>query len=256
MTAVTSRSAWLDVPRLQVRRFAEIAMAEAPALAEEILREIRREYPHLPVVLDESGEPMALVGIRRAIEVFVQHLETAEGRPSVPPGVFQEFGRGEGLNGRSLDSLQAIYRMGVRLAWRRFAEIGQRVEIPPPAMYELVDAGYEYLDGLVDQSVRGYAEAAARQAGERLRLQRRLMELLLVERHRHGDPAEALTERAARIGWPLPERVAVGVLLRPAREAVPPAVGQGCSWTWSTNCPAWSSPNRTRRVAPNSSTAP
>lgn len=227
MTAVTSRSAWLDVPRLQVRRFAEIAMAEAPALAEEILREIRREYPHLPVVLDESGEPMALVGIRRAIEVFVQHLETAEGRPTVPPGVFQEFGRGEGLNGRSLDSLQAIYRMGVRLAWRRFAEIGQRVEIPPPAMYELVDAGYEYLDGLVDQSVRGYAEAAARQAGERLRLQRRLMELLLVERHRHGDPAEALTERAARIGWPLPERVAVGVLLRPAREAVPPAVGQG-----------------------------
>ncbi len=93
-------------------------------------------------------------------------------------------------------------------------------------MYELVDAGYEYLDGLVDQSVRGYAEAAARQAGERLRLQRRLMELLLAEHHR-GDPAEALSERAARIGWPLPDKVAVGVLLRPAREAVAPAVGQG-----------------------------
>jgi hypothetical protein len=170
---------------------------------------------------------MALVGIRRAIEVFVQHLETAEGRPRVHPEVFQEFGRGEGLHGRSLDSLQAIYRLGVRLAWRRFAEIGQRVEIPPPAMYELVDAGYEYLDGLVDQSVRGYAEAAARQAGERLRLQRRLMELLLAEHHHRGDPAEALVERAARIGWPLPDKVAVGVLLRPAREAVAPAVGQG-----------------------------
>ncbi|MEV2212321.1 helix-turn-helix domain-containing protein [Streptomyces sp. NPDC050997] len=227
--ATVTRSAWHDVPRPQVRRFAAIALAEAPALAEEILREIRHEYPHLPVVLDESGEPMALVGIRRAIEVFVQHLENSDysaGRPTVPPGVFQEFGRGEGLGGRSLDSLQAIYRMGVRLAWRCFADIGQRVEIPPPAMYELVDAGYEYLDGLVDQSVRGYAEAAARQAGERLRLQRRLMELLLAEHHR-GDPADALTERAARIGWPLPEKVAVGVLLRPAREAVAPAVGQG-----------------------------
>lgn len=224
-----SRSAWHEVPRLQVRRFAAIAKAEAPELAEEILREIRREYPQLPLVLDENGEPMALVGIRRAIEVFVQHLEHADystGRPTVPPGVFQDFGRGEGLNGRTLDSLQAIYRMGVRLAWRRFADIGQRVEIPPPAMYELVDAGYEYLDGLVDQSVRGYAEAAARQAGERLRLQRRLMELLLVERHR-GDPADALAERAARIGWQLPDKVAVGVLLRPAREAVAPAVGQG-----------------------------
>jgi hypothetical protein len=160
-----------------VRQFAALAMAEAPVLAEEILQEIQREYPHLPVV-----------------------LETAEGRPRVHPEVFQEFGRGEGMHGRSLDSLQAIYRLGVRLAWRRFAEIGQRVEIPPPAMYELVDAGYEYLDGLVDQSVRGYAEAAARQAGERLRLQRRLMELLLSEHHHRGDPAEALVERAARVG--------------------------------------------------------
>lgn len=226
---LTARSAWHDVPRHQVRRFAEIALADAPALAEEIMSEIQREYPHLPVVLDDSGEPMALLGIRRAIEVFVQHLAQADysvGRPTVPPGVFQDFGRGEGLNGRSLDALQATYRMGVRLAWRRFAEIGQRVDIPPPAMYELVDAGYEYLDGLVDQSVRGYAEAAARQAGERLRLQRRLMELLLAEHHR-GDPADALAERAARIGWPLPGKVAVGVLLRPAREAVAPAVGQG-----------------------------
>ncbi|MGC0332186.1 hypothetical protein RKD23_005176 [Streptomyces sp. SAI-170] len=228
-TAVAApRSAWHDVPPLKVRRFAAIALAEAPELAQEIMREIRREYPHLPVVLDDNGEPMALVGIRRAIEVFVRHLEHTDrsaGRPTVPPGVFHDFGRGEGLGGRSLDSLQAIYRMGVRLAWRRFADIGQRVRIPPPAMYELVDAGYEYLDGLVDQSVRGYAEAAARQAGERLRLQRRLMEQLLADRQR-TEGADALAERASRVGWPLPRRVAVGVLLRPAREAVAPAVGQ------------------------------
>ena len=54
------RSAWHDVPRLQVRQFAALAMAEAPVLAEEILQEIRHEYPQLPVVLDDSGEPMAL----------------------------------------------------------------------------------------------------------------------------------------------------------------------------------------------------
>lgn len=220
---VTSRPAWRDVPRVQVRRFVALALAEAPALAEEILRDIRAEYPRLPVVLDDSGEPIALVGIRRAIEVFIQQLESSESRPRMHPEVFQEFGRGQGLHGRSLNSLQAIYRLGVRLAWRRLAEIGQRVEIPPPAMYELVDAGYEYLDGLVEQSVRGYAEAAARQAGERLRLQRRLMELLLTEHHR-SDPADAFAERATRVGWPLPERVAVGVLLRPAREAMAPPV--------------------------------
>ncbi|MFE1441528.1 helix-turn-helix domain-containing protein [Streptomyces sp. NPDC058739] len=210
---------------MQVRRFAAIALAEAPELAQQIMSEIRREYPHLPVVLDDNGEPMALVGIRHAIEAFVRRVENSEIRPTVPPEVFHTFGLGEGLEGRSLDSLQAIYRMGVRLAWRRFAEIGQRVEIPPPAMYELVDAGYEFLDGLVDRTVRGYAEAAARQAGERLRLQRRLMEQLLADRRR-SDGGDALGERAARVGWALPGRVAVGVLLRPAREAVAPAVGQ------------------------------
>lgn len=236
-----ARSAWRDVPPRQVRRFAALALEEVPALAQDILREIRAEFPGLPVVLNDAGEPMALVGIRRALEGFVQQLASQEGRPRYHLEVFQEFGRGEGLHGRSLDSLQAIYRLGVRLAWRRLAEIGQQLEIPPPAMYELAESGFEYLDGLVDQSVRGYAEAAAREAGERLRLQRKLMELLLSERRAEttggavsgpsatpGAPfGNALGERAARVGWQLPERVAVGVLLRPAPEAVAPAVGAG-----------------------------
>ncbi|WP_327327508.1 helix-turn-helix domain-containing protein [Streptomyces sp. NBC_01210] len=219
------RTAWREVPRLRARRFAALAMAEVPALAQVILVEIRKEFPGLPLVVDDSGEPMALIGIRRALEDFVDHLVVEEDRPHGRQlEVFQEFGRGEVLHGRSLDSLQAIYRLGVRLAWRRLAEIGQQVEIPPPAMYELVESGFEYLDGLVAQSVRGYVEAAAREAGERLRLQQRLISLLLSE-HR-TKPADALAEHAERIGWPLPEQVAVGVLLRPAPESVAPAVGQ------------------------------
>ncbi|MFG3116584.1 helix-turn-helix domain-containing protein [Streptomyces sp. NPDC048197] len=240
VTAV--RSAWRDVPPYQVRQFATLALAEVPTLAQDILREIRHEYPQLPLVLDEFGEPRALVGIRQSLEHFVTHLTTGPDRPHVHPRVFQEFGRGEGVQGRSLDALQAIYRLGVRLAWRRLAEIGQQVAIPAPAMYELAESGFEYLDGLVAESVRGYAEAAARQAGERLRQQRRLMEQLFglaATRTRRGGsgpgttgpgPAgiggvpAALAERAARLGWPLPERVAVAVLLRPDRAAVAPAV--------------------------------
>ncbi|GAB2774101.1 helix-turn-helix domain-containing protein [Streptomyces daliensis] len=228
--STSARSAWQDVPPLRIRRFAERALAEVPVLAEDILRAIRREYPGLPLVVDESGEPMALIGIRRALEHFVEHLSTGMDRPHVPPQVFQEFGRGEVQQGRSLDSLQAIYRLGIRLAWRRLAEIGTQMEIPPPAMYELAESGFQYLDGLVAESVRGYAEAAARQAGERLRLQRRLLDLLLSDHHRAtaggaADPSDLLADRAARIGWPVPRTVAVGVLVRPARSAVPPAVG-------------------------------
>ncbi|MEU7639559.1 helix-turn-helix domain-containing protein [Streptomyces sp. NPDC039016] len=286
VTAV--RSAWREVPPPQVHRFAALALEEVPALAQEIFREIRREYPQLHLVPDESGEPRALVGIRQSLEHFVAHLTAGLDRPHVHPRVFQEFGRGEGIQGRSLDVLQAIYRLGVRLAWRRLAEIGQQVAIPAPAMYELAESGFEYLDGLVAESVRGYAEAAARQAGERLRMQRRLMDQLFAEpdpvardgrRHHRdgirqsppqdpgdppppspalspppspsqppspsplrspslspsppggrghlqdrGDPRPLLAERARSIGWPLPERVAVAVLLRPDREAVAPAV--------------------------------
>lgn len=222
----TVGSAWRAVPVGQTRRFAEQARSEIPILAEAILREIRDEHPSLPIILDENGVPMSLIGIRRALEHFVEHLATGLGHPHVHPTVFQEFGRGELLQGRSLDSLQAIYRLGVRLAWRRLAEIGQEADIPAPAMYELAESGFQYLDGLVAESVRGYAEAAARRAGERLRLQRGLVELLLVDHAGDRAVVEAqLAERAARIGWPVPETVAVAVLIRPAREAVPPAVG-------------------------------
>ncbi|WP_431045484.1 helix-turn-helix domain-containing protein [Streptomyces sp. P1-3] len=224
-------SAWSGVPARLKRAFAEQFIAGVPALAEDILREIRREYPRLPSTPDEHGEPMALVAIRGALEHFVEQITSDSGRPRAhPPTVFQQFGRGQVQHGRSLDSLQGMYRMGVRLAWRRVAEIGQQMEIPAPAMYELAETGFEYLDGLVAESMLGYAEAAAREAGERLRLQRRLLEVLLSEPHRQ-DP-DALAERAARIGWPLPERVAVAVLLRPARlgpaqEALPPPVVEG-----------------------------
>lgn len=218
-------SAWRAVPASQTRLFTEQARNEIPILAEAILQEIRTEHPTLPVILDENGVPMSLIGIRRALEHFVEHLATGLGSPHQHPLVFQEFGRGELLGGRSLDSLQAIYRLGVRLAWRRLAEIGQEADIPAPAMYELAESGFQYLDGLVAESVRGYGEAAARQAGERLRLQRGLLDLLLTDHGEQDGRESLLAERAARIGWPLPETVAVAVLLRPAREAVPPAVG-------------------------------
>ncbi|MEU7332826.1 hypothetical protein ABZ668_30480, partial [Streptomyces parvus] len=208
-----TRTAWQEVPRSQLDRFATIALSEAPELAQTILHAIRRDYPYLHLVEDESGEPLALVGIRRAIEGFVDNL-TSGAHPRVPPEMFQEFGRGEGLEGRSLDSLQAIYRFGVRLTWRRLAEIGQQVDIPAPAMYELAESGFEYLDGLVEQSVRGYAEAAARRASERLRLQRQLIEMLLME-HR-VESTRTLAERAARIGWELPETIAAAGFVAPS----------------------------------------
>ncbi|MFH8367568.1 helix-turn-helix domain-containing protein [Streptomyces sp. NPDC018031] len=218
-------SEWARVPPEQKREFAERFVVGIPMLAEDILREIQREYPRISANPVDRGEPVALTAIRGALEHFVQQVTSDSDRDRAHPRVFQELGRGQLQHGRSLDSLQGMYRLGVRLAWRRLAEIGQQIHIPAPAMYELAETGFEYLDGLVAQSMLGYAEAAAREAGERLRLQRRLLEVLLGEPAR-PDSADAVAERAARIGWPLPERVAVAVLLRPARDALAPPVSQ------------------------------
>ncbi|MFD8554752.1 PucR family transcriptional regulator, partial [Streptomyces fradiae] len=209
------------MPRERRARFAARALEQIPALAQDILAEIRREYPGLVFIADDSGEPKALVAIRHALELFVEQMATGSSRPSALPEIFRDFGRGEVAHGRSLDSLQGIYRLGVRLSWRRMAEIGQQAEIPSSAMYELAESAFEYLDVIVAQSVRGYAEAVARQAGERLRLQRLLVDLLLAE-HR-SDPSAFLADRAADVGWRLPEKVAVAVLLRTAEETVAPA---------------------------------
>ena len=120
-------------------------------------------------------------------------------------------------------------------------------------MYELAESGFEYLDGLVAESVRGYAEAAARQAGERLRLQRRLMELLLAGSATAAGPRPTGPRRARR-----PDRLAAARAGRrrasccgpPARRWRPPSPRTSC-WTWSANGPAWCPRPGRPRAAPN-----
>lgn len=220
--------AWHSVPPEQVRRFADLATARVPDIARDILLAMHEEYPGLELTTDDTGPPKALLAIRLALENFVAQLtadtDRPRERPSELPEVFREFGRNQALSGRSLDSLQAIYRLNVRLAWRSLAELGQRAEIPPPAMYELAESAFEYLDELVSHSLRGYTEIAAGQAGERLRRRRLLLDLLLTE-HR-ADPTTALAERAAAVDWPVPDEVAVAVLLRPAHQLLTPALGE------------------------------
>ena len=172
---------------------------------------------------------MALIGIRRALEHFVQHLGRAEGRPQVPSArSSRSSAAARCLHGRSLDSLQAIYRLGVRLAWRRLAEIGQRRRDPAARdVRTRRRRATSTSTAWSTESVRGYAEAAARQAGERLRLQRRLIDLLLAEHHRAGDPADAArrTRRPDRLAAAREGRASGSCCARPARPS-PPAVGQ------------------------------
>ena len=88
------------------------------------------------------------------------------------------LGRGEFHAGRSLDALLAAYRVGARLAWRRFVDAGTAAGLPPEAMYSLGEAIFAYIDEISAESAEGYAEEQSAAAGESQRRRRRLVRLL------------------------------------------------------------------------------
>ena len=75
------------------------------------------------------------------------------------------LGRGELRQGRTLDSLQAAYRVGARVAWRRIAAAGRGAGLDAEALSLLAEAIFAYIDELSADSVEGYAQAQSEVRG-------------------------------------------------------------------------------------------
>jgi hypothetical protein len=118
--------------------------------------------------------------------------------------VYRALGRGEHHQGRTLDALQAAYRTGARVAWRRSGEAAARAGIGAEDQRRLAEAIFAYIDQLAAESVAGYASAQARVAGEAERSRHRLVAALI-----EGQPEAALETAGQDAGWPLPRLVAV-----------------------------------------------
>ncbi|HXQ88040.1 MAG TPA: helix-turn-helix domain-containing protein, partial [Solirubrobacterales bacterium] len=120
--------------------------------------------------------------------------------------VYVQLGRGEQRVGRTLDSLQAAYRIGARVAWRRIAAAGRRADLGAEPLTLLAEAIFAYIDELSADSVEGYAEAQATAEDLRRRRRQELVSLLLSE-----TPAELADIAAAAhsAGWRLPRLLAV-----------------------------------------------
>jgi hypothetical protein len=191
---------WRDLPVA----VADLIEPELPAITEEILATIAREVPEYERPLEGRFGRGIRMGVNEALSQFVSLIRDPDaGRRGRE--VYVELGRGEQRVGRTLDSLQAAYRVGARVAWRRIAEAGQRAKLEPGPLTLLADAIFAYIDELSADSVEGYAEARA--AVEDLRRQRRqeLVTLLLRERPAAADDVAAT---AAAAEWKLPRRLA------------------------------------------------
>lgn len=196
---------------------ADLIEPELPAITEEILATIAREVPEYERPLEGRFGRGIHRGVNQALLQFVALIRDPDAGREAGREVYVELGRGEQRVGRTLDSLQAAYRVGARVAWRRLAEAGHRASLEPEALTLLADAIFAYIDELSADSVEGYAEAQA--AVEDLRRQRRqeLVTLLLRE-----PPVAAadLTAAAQAAGWKLPRRLAVAACADGALDAL------------------------------------
>jgi hypothetical protein len=177
--------------------------SELPALADEIVAAIQREVPEYSRPLRGDFGRGIRAGVEQALRRFLAPPGDA-GRESLR--IYRALGRGEHREGRSLDALQAAYRVGARVAWRRVSRLAADSGLSVEGQHELAEAIFAYIDQLAAESVEGYAEAQAAQAGSRQRRREELLARLLTRPPLAGP---ALTEAAAQAGWRLPNRIAL-----------------------------------------------
>ncbi|HWE89891.1 MAG TPA: helix-turn-helix domain-containing protein [Pseudonocardiaceae bacterium] len=200
----TSRDRVIHLWSLLPSELASLYRPRVPDMAAEVLQEINRSIPDYAQTLDGSYGRTLAHGIQHAIEHFLDRLADPTGPQKDREALFRNLGRHELQEGRNLDLLQAAYRIGARVSWRRMAQLGEQANIPISTLCLLAEAIFAYMDELSALSIEGFASAQARQAGANEVRRRRLLKLLLAE----PPSGPALIASAARsAGWALPERV-------------------------------------------------
>jgi PucR-like helix-turn-helix protein len=189
---------------------ADVIEPELPAIAEDVVATIARAVPEYARPLEGRFGRGIRTGVKEALVQFVALIRDPDAGREPGREVYVELGRGEHRVGRTLDSLQAAYRIGARVAWRRVAEAGRRAELDPESLTLLAEAIFAYIDGISADSVDGYAEAQSADQDLRRRRRQDLVSLLL------SDPPAIpgdLAAAAQAADWRLPNRLAAAACL-------------------------------------------
>jgi hypothetical protein len=222
---------WRDLPP----RVADLIEGEVDPIASEILESIAQEIPEYARPLEGRFGRGIRRGVEEALSQFVALIRDPDAGRDSGREVYLALGRGEQRAGRTLDSLQAAYRIGARVAWRRFADACQRAVVGAEPLALLAEAVFAYIDELAADSVEGFAQAQAEVEDLRRRRRRELVGLLLGDPP--ADPGD-LTAAARAASWDVPAGLAAlacpeEALARVARRLPPEALatvieGEGC----------------------------
>jgi hypothetical protein len=214
---------------------ADLIEGEVEPISTEIFESIAREIPEYARPLEGRFGRGIRRGVGEALLQFVALIRDPDAGRESGREVYQALGRGEQRAGRTLDSLQAAYRIGARIAWRRFADACRRAGVGAEPLALLAEAVFAYIDEIAADSVEGYAQAQAEVEDLRRRRRRELVALLL------GDPpadAADLAAAARASSWEVPTGLAAlacpeDALARVSRRLPPEALAtvidrEGC----------------------------
>ena len=195
----------------------EIAGVFRPVLADvagEMIDAVRTIPAYARPIDGAFGEGIR-AGVQEALRHFLAEIEAGRSVPRAD--VYTTLGRGEMRAGRSLESLLTAYRIGARVAWRRFAAVGVAAGLEPETLYLLAESIFAYIDVLSTESAEGHALEQSAVAGEAELRRRRLARMLVRE-----PPADVSVVRAAanEARWRLPRTVAVLAVAGPKRDDV------------------------------------
>ena len=222
---------WRELPA----EVADLVEAEIDPISTEILESIAHEIPEYARPLEGRFGRGIRRGVEEALAQFVALIRDPDAGREAGREVYLALGRGEQRSGRTLDSLQAAYRIGARISWRRFADACRRAGVGAEPLALLAEAVFAYIDELAADSVEGFAQAQAEVEDLRRRRRRELVALLLADPP--ADTADvAAAARAA--AWEVPAGLAAlacseEALARITRR-LPPEVlatvvdGEGC----------------------------
>lgn len=177
---------------------ADLIEPELDAVTAEILATIARQVPEYARPLEGSFGRGIRTGVGEALRQFVALIRDPEAGRGVGRDVYVGLGRGELQQGRTLDSLQAAYRVGARVAWRRLSRVGREAGLDAETLSLLAEAIFAYIDELSADSVEGYAEAQSDLEGERRRRDRELATLMVREPAAEQADLRAAAQRAGR----------------------------------------------------------
>src|SRR6266545_6516216 len=116
-----------------------------PRVADETIATIAREVPDYARAMEGEFGQIVRLGVEVAFNRFVDLIANPAAGAGGARETYVNLGRGEYHSGRSLDALLAAYRVGARLAWRRFVEAGVAGGLSPPAIYALGEAIFAYI---------------------------------------------------------------------------------------------------------------